>query len=138
MSGRPGYDELVEARGREIAKRIIDSAEAYSDNAHRPWDEALRWAIAQHDQPADPGTVRQQQENTRLYDDLVDRRGADSRPILYLATELGRDVFEYPARLARAETIYDAEPPHARPGASMREQLDWATSAAQAARNSSN
>lgn len=133
MSGRPGYDELIAERGRDVADQIVASAELYSDNAHEPWSNALRWAIEQHDRPVDPKLVAQQQENARRYDELVTRRNDDSRPILYLADQLGGDAFEYPAQLMRAEAIFDARGSQLGPGASMREQLDWARAMAEVA-----
>lgn len=137
MSSRPGYDELVAERGRDIADRIVASAELYSDNAHQPWSDAVCWAIEQHDQPVDPATVAQQEDNARHYDDLVARRGDESRPIMYLANELRGDAFDYPTQLSRAEAIYDAERSQLGSDMSMREQLDWAAAAARSERNGS-
>lgn len=87
---------------------------------------ALRWAIEQHDRPRGPKLVAQQEENARRYADLVERRGDASRPILYLVGALGGDAFDHPARLARAEAIYDTEGRQPPAGASLRDQLEWA------------
>lgn len=130
MSARPGYEELLAQRGRKVADQIIDDAERYSDGAHQPWAVALRWSIDQHDRPPDPDLEAQQRENVRLCDDLAARRGDDSRPILYLATELGGDAFEHPARLVRAETVFDTEGWRLAPEARMSDQLAWAASQA--------
>ncbi len=132
MSGRPGYEELVALRGREVADAIIASAELYSDNAHQPWDVALRWAIAEHDRPEDPALTAQQRENARLNDELMRRRGDDGRRIHYLAMELGGDAYDHPARLDRAEAIYDAERWRLPPRPSMSDELDWARTQARA------
>ena len=86
----------------------------------------MRWAIEQFDRAPDPELDRQQAENGRLYHDLVARRGDDSRPILCLAMELGGDAADHPARLARAEEIYDADLGRPAAPATMRVQLDWA------------
>ncbi len=135
MSGRPGYEELAAKRGRKVADEIIAGAELYSDNAHQDWETALAWAIEQYDRPDDPKLVAQQNENARLYNDLMERRGDDGRRILYLVNELGGDAFDHPSRLARAEQIYDTEGWRLGPDASMRDELDWAKAQALAAVN---
>ncbi len=132
MSGRPGYEELVAKRGREVADEIIAGAEMYGASAHKDWDTALAWAIEQFDRPDDPALVAQQNENARLYNDLMKRRGDEGRRILYLATELGGDAYDHPARLVRAEAIYDAEGWRLAPNAPMKEELEWAKARAQA------
>ncbi len=127
MSGRPGFDELIVQRGRDVAEEIIASAEFYSDSAHQPWDVALRWAIAQYDRPPDPVLEAQQTENDRLYRDLVVRRGPEAvRPILYLSLELGGDAYDHPERLALAESIYDAEGWRLAGDRRMDHELAWA------------
>jgi len=103
MSGRPGYEELVVTRGRDVADRIVAAAEDYSDAAHQEWDVALQWAIARHDQPDDPALTAQQEENARLHRSLVERRGDCSRPILYLVNELGGDAFDHPVAQAEGD-----------------------------------
>lgn len=135
MSGRPGYEELVAKRGREVAAEIVAGAEMYSDAAHQDWGTALAWAIEQYDRPEDPALVAQQNENARVYNDVMKRRGDAGRRILYLATELGGDAFDHPARLAQAEAIYDAEGWRLAADASMRDELDWAKAQAQALLN---
>lgn len=132
MSGRRGYEELVAQRGRDVADQIIESAEKYSDGAHQPWDVALRWSIDDHDRPPDRELEGQQRENGRLDNDLVARRGDDSRPILYLAMELGGGAFEHPSNLAQAEAVYDTEGWRLAPQARMSDQLAWATGQARA------
>ncbi len=68
MSGRPGYEELVAERGREVADEIIESAEMHSDWGHKEWDVALRSAIEYYDRPPDSVLEAQQRENARLYE----------------------------------------------------------------------
>ena len=132
MVCRPGYDELVAERGRAIANEIVADAERYSDAAHQGWDVALRWAIDRYDRPADPALTAQQNENARLADDVLRRRGDDGRRILYLANELAATAYDLPACLARAETVHDAEGWRLPAGAQMRDELDWAKSRARA------
>ncbi len=126
MSARPGYDELVEQRGREVADRIIDSAEWFSDAGHLEWPDALARAIEEHDRTPDPALTAQQAENARLYHEMSARRGDDARPILYLVNELGGDALDHPRRLALAEELFDAEGWRLGSNPSMRDQLDWA------------
>jgi acyl dehydratase len=126
MSGRPGYEELVAKRGRLVADEIFAGAELHSDSAHKDWDTALAWAIEQYDRPDDPALVAQQNENARLYNDLMQRRSGEARRILYLATELGGDAYDHPDRLVQAEAIYDAEGWRLPAGAGMKEELEWA------------
>ncbi len=115
-----------------MADEIVAGAEMYSDSAHKDWETALAWAIEQYDRPDDPELEAQQNENARLYNDLMKRRGDEGRRILYLATELGGDAFDHPERLARAEQIYDAEGWRLAPDASMEDELAWAASRARA------
>ncbi len=130
MSGRPGYEELVAERGREVADEIIESAEMHSDWGHKEWDVALRSAIEYYDRPPDSVLEAQQRENARLYDDLVARRGDEVRPILYLSLELGGDAYDHPTRLAQAEAVYDAEGWRLPADRGMRDELDWAAAQA--------
>lgn len=132
MVCRPGYDELVAERGRAVADQIVADAERYSDAAHREWDVALRWAIDQYDWPADPVLTAQQDENARLADDVLRRRGDAGRRIVYLANELAGTAYDLPACLARAEAVHDAEGWRPSAGARMRDDLDWAKRRARA------